>query len=115
MLGRARSSVSRACWLRIAPLDAQETTVDSSAKIRRTLLFPEGNIYRYILSIQPIHKEARLDVGSIHSLPALLSRQNPQQAKMIRMVLEVAESIDVCSLCGDSPAQDYRYSAAACR
>jgi hypothetical protein len=56
--------VSRDCWLFIAPLDAEETTVDSSANTRRTLLFPEGNIYRYILSIQPIHKKARLDVGS---------------------------------------------------
>jgi hypothetical protein len=74
-------------------LDAEETTVNSSAKIRRKLLFPEGNIFLYILSIQPIHKKARLDVGSIHSVLAVLSRQNPQRAKMIRMVLGMAGRI----------------------
>ncbi|MGN6739117.1 YiiX/YebB-like N1pC/P60 family cysteine hydrolase [Dyella sp.] len=39
---------------------------------------------------------------------AALSRWNPAQAKMTRFVLEDAGRKDVCSVCGDNPAEDYR-------
>lgn len=40
---------------------------------------------------------------------AVLSRQNPQQARMSRMFIELGGSREVCTFCGDSPAQDHRY------
>ena len=40
---------------------------------------------------------------------AVLSRQNPQQARMSRMFIELGGSKEVCTFCGDSPAQDHRY------
>lgn len=39
---------------------------------------------------------------------AALSRWNPAQAMMTRMVLQAAGRSDVCSVCGDDPANDYR-------
>jgi len=39
---------------------------------------------------------------------AVLSRQNPQQAGMVRTMLKVAGSSEVCTFCGDDPASDYR-------
>ena len=39
---------------------------------------------------------------------AVLSRQNPQQASMVRTVLEVCGSTEVCTFCGDDPVLDYR-------
>lgn len=40
---------------------------------------------------------------------AVLSRQNPQQARMSRMFIELSGSREVCTFCGGSPAQVYRY------
>jgi len=39
---------------------------------------------------------------------AVLSRQNPQQATLVRNAIAAAVSIDVCSFCGDGPALNYR-------
>lgn len=39
---------------------------------------------------------------------AALSHWNPTQAMMTRMVLQTAGRSDVCSVCGDDPARDYR-------
>lgn len=39
---------------------------------------------------------------------AALDRWNPAQAKMTRMALQIAGRPDVCSICGDDPARDYR-------
>lgn len=39
---------------------------------------------------------------------AVLSRQNPQQASVVRTVLEAVGSTEVCTFCGDDPAPDYR-------
>ena len=39
---------------------------------------------------------------------AALSQWNPAQAMMTRMVLRTAGRPDVCSVCGDDPARDYR-------
>lgn len=40
---------------------------------------------------------------------AVLSRQNPQQAQISRMFIDLGGSREVCTFCGDSPAQDHRY------
>lgn len=38
---------------------------------------------------------------------AELAKINPRQAAMTRATVERAGSEDVCSICGDRPAQDY--------
>ena len=43
---------------------------------------------------------------------AALSKQNPQQAQHTRRIVELAGSAEVCSVCGDDPAQDYRVASA---
>jgi hypothetical protein len=40
---------------------------------------------------------------------AVLSRQNPHQARMTRSFMEFGGSREVCTFCGDSPARDHRY------
>jgi hypothetical protein len=40
---------------------------------------------------------------------AVLSKQNPHQARMTRMFMEFGGSREVCTFCGDSPARDHRY------
>jgi len=37
-----------------------------------------------------------------------LLRTNPQQASMSSMVVKQAGRTDVCSICGDDPAADYK-------
>ena len=37
-----------------------------------------------------------------------LETWNPVQAKMARITIEAAGQVDVCSICGDDPANDYR-------
>jgi hypothetical protein len=39
---------------------------------------------------------------------AALTAWNPPQADMTRSVIEAAGSLEVCSICGDQPARDYR-------
>ncbi len=39
---------------------------------------------------------------------AVLSRQNPQQAQMSRMFIELGGSREICTFCGESPARDHR-------
>ena len=43
---------------------------------------------------------------------AALEVWNPPQAAMTRMAIEAAGSPDVCSICGDDPARDYRLEEA---
>jgi hypothetical protein len=39
---------------------------------------------------------------------AAMTRRDPRQATMTRMVIDAAGSSDVCSICGDDPALDFR-------
>lgn len=36
-----------------------------------------------------------------------LGKLNPEQAAMTRQILSRAPNLEVCSVCGDAPAQDY--------
>jgi hypothetical protein len=42
---------------------------------------------------------------------AELEKTNPRQAAMTRAIVEAAGHVDVCSICGDEPASDYKLAS----
>ena len=42
---------------------------------------------------------------------AALEAFNPQQAAQTRQIIKMANSQEVCSICGDDPAKDYKLDA----